>query len=229
MTSIIAGLALFAAAATLTAASTRIGAHPAYTRVVVDFTGGALEFGEVEASDHSTANGTVRVRVRHPGVRARAKPARGDGVRAVVAGARDRVSANLTFARDRYKYVEARVLHAPERLVLDLYRSRPPGPAGEIRVGRRGCLELSDIAPRSRALSVRGRERDLFEHSFLLRVRDRDGRVVGERIMTAVGAWAGRVRYRVRARQQGTLEAVAFSAKDGALTCIAQARVRLEP
>jgi hypothetical protein len=35
------------------------------------------------------------------------------------------------------------------------------------------------------------------------------------------------VRYRAVHRQAGTLEAVAFSPKDGALACIAQVRVNL--
>ena len=228
MKTITAGIALFAAA-TFTADSTRIAAHPAYTRVVVTFTGGTLEFGQVEASDPSTAGGAVRVRVRHPGVRAAALPASGDGVRAVVAGAPNRVSANLSFAAGRYKYLEVQVLHAPERLVLDLYRSRSPSAAAEVPIGRRGCLALTRVVPGTRSLLARGTERDLFEHSFLLRVRDGRGRIVGEKIMTAVGAWSGRVRYRVATRQRGTLEAVAFSAKDGALACLAQAGVTLEP
>ncbi len=127
-------LAMFAFAA-LTASSTSIGAHPAYTRVVVTFTGGTLQFGEVEASDPSTAGGSVRVRVRHPGVRAAALPVSGDGVRAVVAGAPNRVSANLSYGSGRYKYLAVSVLHSPERLVLDLYRSRPPAPPPRCRSG----------------------------------------------------------------------------------------------
>ena len=171
----------------------------------------------------------MRVRVRHPGVRAAALPASGDGVRAVVAGAPNRVSANLSYGSGRYKYLAVSVLHSPERLVLDLYRSRPPSSAAEVPIGRRGCLALTRVVPGTRSLLVRGTERDLFEHSFLLRVRDGRGRVVGEKIMTAVGPWSGRVRYRVATRQRGTLEAVAFSAKDGALACLAQSGVMLEP
>jgi hypothetical protein len=74
-----------------------------------------------------------------------------------------------------------------------------------------------------------GRERDLFEHSFVLRVRDSAGRVVGRRIMTADGAWSTRVGYRVTRPQRGTLEGVADSAKDGSLVCIVQVGVALSP
>jgi hypothetical protein len=213
----------------LTATGTRIGAHPATVRVVVDFTDGELADNEIEAVDHRAADGAVRIRLRHRNVQAQAAPATGAGVRAVVTGARDRLDVRVTSARHRFKYVQVMVLHAPERLVLDLYRSRPPTHAAEIRTGRRGCLTLTAVSPGQRSLRVVGRERDLFEHSFVLRVRDHAGRVVGRRIMTANGPWNTRVGYRVTRSQRGTLEGVAESAKDGSLVCIVQLGVPLTP
>ena len=80
----------------LTAVGTRIGAHPATVRVVVNFTDGVLAENEIEAVDPRAADGAVRVRLRHHNVRAQAAPARGEGVRAVVTGARSRLDVRAT-------------------------------------------------------------------------------------------------------------------------------------
>jgi hypothetical protein len=217
------------AAPRLAAVSTRIGAHPAYVRVVVDFIGGRLGAEDFEAVDHAAADGSVLIRVRRRNIQADAAPARAAGVRARVLGARNRLDFRVRASAQRFKYVMVSALHAPERLVADLYRSWPPGPGAEIRTGRGGCLSLAQVVPGRRSFTVRGRELHLFEHSFLLRVRDGRGRVVGERVMTAAGRWSAVVRYRVAARQRGTVEAVADSAKDGALACIAQVGAPLAP
>jgi|1186.fasta_scaffold42521_1 hypothetical protein len=219
-----------ASATDLTAVGTRIGAHPAYVRLVVDFSGGVVAGNEVEAVDASAVDGGVRIQMRHRRVREQAAPAHGAGVRAVVTAGHGRLDVRASYARRRFKYVEVTTLHAPERLVVDLYRSRPPtSAAAEIRTGRRGCLGLTGVVFGARSFAVTGGERDLFEHSFVLLVRGRSGRVVGRRIMTAQGAWSARVNYRVTARQRGTLEAVADSAKDGSLACLVQAGVVLDP
>jgi hypothetical protein len=223
-------LALALTAATgLTAVGTRIGAHPATVRVVVDFSGGTLTAGEIEATDPDPADGAVRVRLRHNGVQTHAGATRAAGVRAAVAGGHNRLDVVARAPAGRFKYLQVSVLHAPERLVLDLYRSRPPVAGAEIPVGAGGCLALGSVVPGARAFTVRGREHDLFEHSFVVRVRNRAGRVVGQKAMTATGGWRARVAYRVVAGQPGTLEAVADSAKDGSLDCLAQLRVTLAP
>jgi len=224
---ILALAAVAPAAAVLEAVRIRIGAHPATVRVVVDFTGGGLRSNEIEATDPDPADGTVRVRLRHGGVRTRAAPARGEGVRATVAGATNRLDVVARAAGGSFKYLQVSVLHAPERLALDLYRSRPPVAGAEIPVGARGCLAIDSVAAGQREFTVRGREHDLFEHAFVLRVRNRGGRVVGRKSMTAAGAWRARIGYRVAAAQPGTLEAAADSAKDGSLACLAQVRVTL--
>jgi hypothetical protein len=126
--------------------------------------------------------------------------------------------------------VRVSALHGPERLVIDLYRSAPPSRAAEIRSGVRSCLTLRSVQRGGRRFRVRGTELDLFEGSFLLRVRDAGGRVVGRRIVTARGAWQATVPYGgVRRAQAGTVEAVAESAKDGSLACLVQVRVALVP
>ena len=136
----------------------------------------------------------------------------------------------MTAARGRLKYVRVSALHGPERIVIDLYRSAPPAHAAEIRTGVRNCLRLRSAVPVAEGFRVRGNELNVFEASFLLRVRDASGRVVGRRIATARGAWDLRVTYGgVRTAQAGTVEAVAESARDGSLACLVQVRVRLVP
>jgi hypothetical protein len=213
----------------LTAIRTRIGSHPAYVRVVVDFTDGVVAGNEIETVDHRAADGAVRIRLRHRNVQAQAAPTSAEGVRATVTGGRDRLDVRASYGRGRFKYVQVTTLHDPERLVIDLYRSAPPSRAAEIRTGGGSCLTLTGIAAGPRSFLVSGRERNLFEHGFVLRVRDRAGHVAGRRIMTAEGPWSARIGYRVSARQRGTLEAVAESAKDGSLACIVQAGVTLAP
>jgi|GEM_PF-1816747 len=233
---LLAGLLVAAApssaSAALTASEVRIGAQPAFVRVVVDFTGGRLEFNETNAEDPRIADGGARVDVQHTGVSVRAGLDRtAQGVRARVSLATaNRARVQISGAAGRLKYVRVFVLHGPERLVIDLYRSAPPSSAAEIRTGVRSCLTLTSIARTGRTFRVRGTERDLFEGSFLIRVRDARGRSIGRRIVTARGPWNQTVSYSgVTSRQAGTVEAVAESAKDGSLVCLVQRRVTLAP
>jgi hypothetical protein len=135
-----------------------------------------------------------------------------------------RISLRARFGR--FKYVSYAVFHRPERLAIDLWKSAPPVRGAVIRRGERGCLVLGLHRVGAGLVTAVGRERDLFEHSFVVRLRGSGGGVVARRIVTATGRWSVRFRYTAR-RQAGTLEAVAFSAKDGSLDCLVQARVRL--
>ena len=220
------------ASAALTASDVRIGAQPALVRVVVDFTGGRFELNEADATDPAVRDGSGRVDIRHAGIVAPARDRSAQGVRARVGlVSANRARVRLTFAPGRFKYVRVWALHGPERLVIDLYRSAPPRTAAaEIRRGVNRCLTLSSVSRTGRSFRVRGVERDLFEGTFLLRVRDATGRVVGRRIGTARGPWDLRVGYSgITSAQAGTVEAVAESAKDGSLACLVQVRVALVP
>jgi hypothetical protein len=229
---IVLGAALPASAsAALTASDVRIGAQPAFVRVVVDFTGGRVEFNETEATDHVVVDGSGRVDVSHAGIVVTQRDRTAQGVRARLSLATaNRARLRLTSESRRFKYMRVFVLHGPERLVVDLYRSRAPSPAAEIRTGENSCLTLASIQRNGHTFRVRGSARNLFEANFVIRVRDGLGRVLGRRIVTANGPWTQTVSYPVgTSRQAGTLEAVAESAKDGSLVCIVQRRVRLEP
>ncbi len=218
-----------APASALTATGARSAAHPGFVRVVVDFTGGRLEINEAQATDPAPADGVARVEIRRPGISALAVNRSSNGVRVRLSAGTGRVIVRLESAGRAFKYLRVSALHGPERLVLDLYSARPPTKAAEIRTGRRECLELTSVTPDGRGFRVRGVEHQLFEGSFVLRVRDAAGRSVGRRVMTARGAWNARVAYRVSRVSTGTLEAVAESAKDGSLDCLVQVRVGLDP
>ena len=219
------------ASAALTASDVRIGAQPAFVRVVVDVTGGRAEFNEVEATDHVVADGSGRVDIDHAGIVVTPRDRTAQGVRARLSLATaNRARLQLTSESRMFKYVRVFVLHGPERIVVDLYRSRAPSPAAEIRTGVDRCLTLTSIQTTGHTFRVRGTARNLFEANFVIRVRDGLGRVLGRRIVTANGPWNQTVSYPVgTSRQAGTLEAVAESAKDGSLVCIVQRRVRLVP
>lgn len=218
------------ASAALTVSDVRIGAQPAFVRVVVDLTGGRAEINEADATDAAVRDGSARVDMRHTGIVAAARDRSAQGVRARVGlASANRASVRLTFDRLRFKYVRVFALHVPERLVIDLYRSKPPNTtASEIRVGVNRCLTLTGVSRAGHRFRVRGTELNLFEGSFIVRVRDASGRVVGRRIATERGRWDLNVAPSgVTTAQAGTLEAVADSAKDGSLACIVQVRVVL--
>src|SRR5262245_6792815 len=159
----------------LTATRVRSGSHPAFVRVVVDFTGGAVTFNSTNATDPSPYDGSVRVQVDRPGVRSAAAPLTAFGVTTRVTAAAGRLGIRVTSAPRRFKYLGITVLHAPERIALDLARAANPPAA---RFGRPGCLTFRSIVTGPRAIRVTGRESQLFEHSFVLRVRGPLGGIV---------------------------------------------------
>jgi hypothetical protein len=215
--------------AALTATGIRIGDHPGFVRVVVDFTGGRVLTGQVVASDHDPfGDGAVRLPLTRRGVRTTAAPRSAHGISARITQGRGRIVVRLTGAADRrFKYAGYHALRFPERLVIDLYESAPPGPAAEIRAAPDRCLTLDAFSAGARRVTARGSERDLFEHSLVVRLRRADGRIHRQRAVTAAaGSWRTRFRFPATRRRTGTLEAVALSAKDGTLECLVQVRVR---
>jgi hypothetical protein len=153
---------------------------------------------------------------------------RSNGVFARIAQGNGRITIRLTGADRRFKYVGYFAQRGPERLVLDLYKARPPVNAAEIDAGRGGCLRLDSHQVTRNHVNAAGRERDLFEHSLVVRLRREDGRIHRQRAETAFqNRWSTSFNYPAIARQDGTLEAVALSAKDGTLDCLVQARVRI--
>jgi hypothetical protein len=224
----VAVLAPAASAAPLTATQIRIGDHPGFVRVVVDFTGGSVAFNQVAATDPDPfPDGFVRVTLMHPGVRTTAAPVRAHGVFARIGQSGGRITIRITGTDRRLKYLFYVVRHTPERLVMDLYKSRPPSDAAEITRGRGSCLTLSSHTVTRKGVKAAGAERNLFEHMFVVRLRRHGGRVHKQKAVTAGGGrWHTSFAYRHARRQTGTLEAVDFAAKDGTIDCLVQIRVR---
>jgi hypothetical protein len=209
----------------------RLGDHPAFVRVVVDFVEGPLRFHEAEATDpFPFGEGRARLRVTFPRIRTQAAPVTALGVSVRVSQGTNEITVHVAAQPRRFKYVAYFVLSDPDRLVIDLWKAAPPTPAAVVRVAPDGCLTLDRFSVLRERVTAAGRERNLFEHSHVVRVRGSDGRVVAERPVTSVaGRWTVSFPYRVTRTQPGTLEAAALSARDGALDCIVQARVTLRP
>jgi hypothetical protein len=221
-------LAPQASAAAFTATQIRIGDHPGFVRVVVDFTGGTLGFNQVAATDPDPfPDGFVRLTVMRPGSTSTAAPVRAHGVFARIGQAGGRLTIRVSGRDRRFKYLFYVVQHTPERLVIDLYKSRPPSDAAEITRGRGSCLTLRSHTVTRARVKAAGRERNLFEHMFVVRLRRHGGRVHKQQAVAALdGRWSTSFAYPHARRQTGTLEAVDFSAKDGAVDCLVQIRVR---
>jgi hypothetical protein len=215
----------------LTATQTRIADHPAFVRAVIDFAGGEIPHPSemlVATDPEPFADGVARVRLDQHRVRTEARTARADGVTVRVFQGRNRISVRLAAAPGRFKYVSYSALRDPERLVVDLWKSAPPAPDAQIRRAADGCLALTRYDLSRRYAAAAGTEQNLFEHSLVLRLRAADGRIAAQQSrVSADGRWTAFLSYPAARPQAGTLEAVALSAKDGALACLVQVRVRL--
>jgi hypothetical protein len=218
-----------ATASAITATNARIAQHAGFVRVVVDFTGGTFQVNDADATDPVPSEGSARVVVRGSAIGTVPVDEAAHGVRVRITQGTNQLVVRLSSALRAFKYLRISGLHGPERLVLDLYSAKPPSAAAEIRSGRLNCLRLTSITADGRGFRVRGVEKDLFEGSFVLRIRDASGRVMGSRTVTARGAFNVRVPYRVARAGTGTVEGVADSAKDGSLACLVQRRVGLNP
>jgi immunoglobulin-like protein involved in spore germination len=201
---------------------------PAYVRFVVRFAG-RLAITDLTAVDHSPfPDGTTRLLVRGATLGVTSPSVRAGGVDArlepVTAGLRLRTEG----APRRLKYLAYHLLRRPDRLVVELWKARPP--RSPLRIGSGRCLTLGRWAVGRGTVTVDGRERNLFEHMFLVQARDARGAVVGRRAVAARGGrWSANLAYRLGHSQKGTLEAVDFSEADGSLVCIAQVKVALRP
>jgi hypothetical protein len=221
-----------AAEGALTATDIRIGNHPAFVRVVVDFTGGALADRDIFATDpRPFGDGRGRLTIDRLGIDTDAASEHDVGVDASLAQRTNRLVLRLDAARHRFKFLSYDLLRAPQRLVVDLWKARPPGPAAEFPTAPQGgCLTIDSFTIGRGTASAAGTERGVFEHMFQVTLRKSGGRVARTVGVTSSGGnWSRSFSYVVGVRQPGTLEAVDLSAKDGALRCIAQVRVTLRP
>ena len=198
----------------------------AFVRVTVHFAGDPLAINAAESSDPNPGNGGSTMRVVQRGIATTAPGVRRHGVRVRITRRGGRLRIRLTSAKRRFKYLDYQ--QTRHRVVIKLFKSRPPVPGAEIRRGEGGCIRLLSHADTGGTITASGTDRDLFENTFVLRVRDRRGRMVGQTIVTTAGPnWTETVSYAVPAGQPGTLEGFAASARDGSVDCLVQIRVPL--
>lgn len=228
-----AALSVQPAAATvaLTAVEGRVGDHPGFVRVVIEFSDGDLSrFDPTLLDAEPWRDGRTRLELAHRGVRTELAPFTADGVSIRTVQGTDRIVVRLSSNARRFKYVSYLVLASPERLVIDLWKARPPALGAHIRDD--GCLRLSSWSVGDRTAGASGRAlRQLFEGTLVVRVRNAAGALLAEKPLIAnrKERWQAMLRIAVAKSQPGTLEAVVGSAKDGSLECLVQVRVRLHP
>lgn len=216
----------------LTASRIRIGDHPAFVRVVVDFSGGVVRQPNVFATDPGPFfDGLARVNIEKNAIHTNAAAKTAFGVHASLTQQTNRIALRLSAADRRFKYLAYDIRHAPERLVLDLWKARPPVPAAVFTSAPQGgCLTIGSHMVGAGTATASGTEHGIFEHMFQVTLRKASGvvaRSVG--VTSSGGNWSRTFSYLVADPQAGTLEAVDLSEKDGSLTCIAQVRVTLQP
>ena len=223
----LAVLLLAAVAGACIAVAVRFGDHPAYARAVVDFSHGTIGMRNVEATDPNPFDGSAALRVSRAGIGTRVAIARGVGVTVRISARTGALQITLVGARHRFKYLSYAVISG-DRLVIDLWKSRPPSRTADIRRGPAGCLALLKSSVSAGLVTASGRARRVFENQFPLVLRRSDGTVIAQRTMhVSGGRWSGQLTYHTTRTQAATLEAVETSAKDGALICIVQIRVTL--
>jgi hypothetical protein len=224
---VLAALPASASAATLTAKRIRVAGHIGYVRVVVDFTGAALADNQVElASGVIDTQGRARLEIASAGATTNAATVHSTGATVSISRVGTGLRIRIGATRHRFKFLGYSVLHSPERLVIDLYRR-----ASHASLARGGCLKiLPTTTSTSGKVTVRGAVvTRIFENTFRVRVRRSTGAVVAAKTVTATGPWSAQLLHHVSSRQTGLVEAIVFSAKDGAVQCLYQRPVTLRP
>lgn len=213
---------LAGASSRLTATGTRIGDHPAFVRVVVDFNG-KVPAREVEL-ESDPPGWMFAVDLHHPGVTTQTVGRTDDGVHVALQPGTQMLHIAMDFAVRRFKYVSYTVVSGT-RLAIDLWKSAAPSGPTQTCKG----LSLDSWHVKKGVVTASGSEHGIFENQFQVVVRGTHGKVIlGQKhVIGSAGSWSTKVSYHSWRGQVGTLEAVAFSQKDGSLECLAQRRVWL--
>jgi hypothetical protein len=199
------------AGAGLTAVGVRIENRPEAVRIVVRLSGAPLQEAQVFATSRprKLTLGTARVRIVAPAAGAPLRSGPVSGVLVDVVPKPRELIVRATSSPGRFKYVTYRVRQNPQRLVIDLWKGAPPRPGARARFGHRGCLTIDVDSSQPGRLVVSGSVGQLFEGTFLVRIRRADGRAIKRRIVTMQpGQWQESIGYRVGRAQAGTVEAL---------------------
>ncbi|MFN8123666.1 MAG: hypothetical protein U0237_14695 [Thermoleophilia bacterium] len=224
------GPALAAPARAATVVGVRVGDHPAYVRVVLDVRGTVAlsDVAPAEGLADPFGSGLVAFFIRRPGIRSDVERRSRLGVTVAIVPAPDMLLMRTTASRWRFKFAGWAVLRSPTRVVVDLWKSAPPTPAATVLDD--GCLRLTAVRSRPGTVDVRGRVvGQVFENQFAVLIRDRAGRVLDRRRVTARNGTAWHVRLRHGAPgQAGTVEGF-DGGGTGNVECLVQTAVRLRP
>jgi hypothetical protein len=203
----------------LTATDVRFGDHGAYVRVVIDFSG---TLTAREAEFRTLGKRMATASVNHPGVTTETTGGSGNGVTVALQPGNQALQIAMSYAPRKFKYLSYAVVTG-NRLAIDLWKNAPPAAPMHTCNG----LTLRSAHTTPGVVVARGTEHGIFENQFQVVVRSARGKIIGRRHVHGPGSWSATVGYSSSHRQTGTVEAVAFSAKDGAVECLAQKRVTL--
>ena len=209
--------------------------RPGMLRLVIGFSGTPMSANRVTAAGfrHTAGDPTTLASAsltvtgarvaRIPVLRAQ------DGtlVRAATSGSSSRITIDPRDGRYKYLYYE---IPDPRHILIIMWLSRVPRAPAYVPGGfPRGSIVIDHTIRRPGSITAVGLEHGIFEHQFSLALRTGIGRRFERTTVHAVnGRWTATLTYRVAQPQWGTLEAVAFSAKDSAITAIAQIAVKLQ-
>jgi hypothetical protein len=208
--------------AALSATGVRMAANPTSVNVVVTFNG-KVAARTVELDKLTATTATLRINRR--GITTQTAGRTAEGVHVALQPGGQALHISASFARGRFKYVSYVTTMSGRRLFIELWKSSPPL-AGS-RVGFGDCLEIRSWHVNKGSVSAAGTSRDVFENTFQVVVRGANGKALGRRTVVHGSQWSTKIKYRASRRRAGTLEAVAFSPKDGALACLYETRVTL--
>jgi hypothetical protein len=198
--------------------------------VVVDFTGAAVAGNDVNlAAGNIDTSGRARLDIAKAGATTTAAAMSGSGASVSIVKVGSGLRVRITSSVHRFKFLGYTVLQSPERLVIDLYRR-----SSHAQLAAGGCLKiLPTTTSTSRRVTVHGTVvTRIFENTFRVRLRRSNGQVVAAKTVTAAtptGPFTTILRHSVGTRQTGVVEAIVFSAKDGAVQCLYQRPVTLRP
>jgi hypothetical protein len=213
--------------------------RPGLLRIVVGFSGSALRSNQIMAkvghvASDPTTLASAKLVITAPGAHVETATDRDTlaatfgGTRVLVVKSAGGLAVSLDPPDRRYKYLYYEVPD-PRHILILLWESGTPGAAAYYTSGfPHGCIVFSHTHRSTGRITAFGTEHGIFEHQFNLALRGGDGRQFRRTTVHSFGGqWTGTLHYAVHQDQWGTLEAVAYSAKDETISCIAQFAVKL--
>jgi hypothetical protein len=210
----------------LRATTMRIGSHPAFVRVVVQFAGpSAPNGGDIDAE---TGGRLRNVTASVAGAGSTAAAVAAWGVRASIVRSTSGIVVRMRTTAGRFAYVRYVTLAHPGRLSIDLIRSFSTAP-----YATGGCFtDASASASAAGLLTTRYRlARPIFENQWILRIRGASGAPIGAPTPQSgpPGTFTTVLPIPVTLRRRGVVDILDPGAKDAGIACLTRVPVRLRP